>query len=69
MTQYVSLEMHTIVSCYLPQALLQLYYDPDMGQKNVAQKWLAQAQASPYAWHFCWALLSPDKVGTEIKVT
>ncbi|XP_034159515.2 importin-13 [Pangasianodon hypophthalmus] len=44
------------------RALQQLYYDPDMVQKNVAQKWLAQAQASPQAWHFCWALLSPDKV-------
>ncbi|XP_067310324.1 importin-13 [Pseudorasbora parva] len=43
------------------RALQQLYYDPDMGKKNVAQKWLTQAQASPQAWHFCWALLS-DKV-------
>uniref|UniRef100_A0AAR2KE42 Importin-13 n=1 Tax=Pygocentrus nattereri TaxID=42514 RepID=A0AAR2KE42_PYGNA len=34
----------------------------DMAQKNVAQEWLTQAQASPQAWHFCWALLSPDKV-------
>uniref|UniRef100_A0AAR2JS02 Importin-13 n=1 Tax=Pygocentrus nattereri TaxID=42514 RepID=A0AAR2JS02_PYGNA len=33
-----------------------------MAQKNVAQEWLTQAQASPQAWHFCWALLSPDKV-------
>lgn len=40
-----------------------------MGQKNVAQKWLAQAQASPHAWHFCWALLSSDKVGTKVRVT
>ncbi|KAI4890303.1 hypothetical protein NFI96_017720, partial [Prochilodus magdalenae] len=47
--------------CNLTQALQQLYYDPDMAQKNVAQKWLTQAQASPQAWHFCWALLSPDK--------
>ncbi|XP_052404857.1 importin-13 isoform X1 [Carassius gibelio] len=44
------------------RALQQLYYDPDMEQKNVAQKWLTQAQASPQAWHFCWALLRPDKV-------
>ncbi|XP_017558872.1 importin-13 isoform X2 [Pygocentrus nattereri] len=44
------------------RALQQLYYDPDMAQKNVAQEWLTQAQASPQAWHFCWALLSPDKV-------
>ncbi|XP_060784754.1 importin-13 isoform X2 [Neoarius graeffei] len=44
------------------RALQQLYYDPDMVQKNVAQKWLAEAQASPQAWHFCWALLSHDKV-------
>ncbi|XP_058251317.1 importin-13 isoform X3 [Hemibagrus wyckioides] len=33
-----------------------------MAQKNLAQKWLAEAQASPQAWHFCWTLLSPDKV-------
>uniref|UniRef100_A0A4W6D1U2 Importin-13 n=1 Tax=Lates calcarifer TaxID=8187 RepID=A0A4W6D1U2_LATCA len=26
------------------------------------QKWLMQAQVSPQAWQFCWALLSPDKV-------
>ncbi|XP_067219751.1 importin-13 [Chanodichthys erythropterus] len=44
------------------RALQQLYYDPDMDKKNVAQKWLTQAQASPQAWHFCWALLQPDKV-------
>ncbi|XP_027012611.2 importin-13 isoform X1 [Tachysurus fulvidraco] len=44
------------------RALQQLYYDPDMVRKDVAQKWLAQAQVSPQAWHFCWALLSPDKV-------
>uniref|UniRef100_A0A672T5Q2 Importin-13 n=1 Tax=Sinocyclocheilus grahami TaxID=75366 RepID=A0A672T5Q2_SINGR len=46
----------------VPEALQQLYYDPDMDKKNVAQKWLTQAQASPQAWHFCWALLRPDKV-------
>ncbi|XP_042573809.1 importin-13 isoform X2 [Cyprinus carpio] len=33
-----------------------------MDKKNVAQKWLTQAQASPQAWHFCWALLRTDKV-------
>ncbi|XP_051557508.1 importin-13 [Myxocyprinus asiaticus] len=44
------------------RALQQLYYDPDMAKKNVAQKWLTQAQASPQAWHFCWALLRPDKL-------
>uniref|UniRef100_A0A7N8XQA0 Importin-13 n=1 Tax=Mastacembelus armatus TaxID=205130 RepID=A0A7N8XQA0_9TELE len=43
-------------------ALYQLYFDPDMEQKNVAQKWLTQAQASAQAWQFCWALLSPDKL-------
>ncbi|XP_068197386.1 importin-13-like [Antennarius striatus] len=43
-------------------ALYQLYFDPDMGHKNVAQKWLTQAQASPQAWHFCWVLLGPDKL-------
>lgn len=44
------------------QALYQLYFDPDMQHKNVAQKWLTHSQASPQAWHFCWALLGPDKV-------
>uniref|UniRef100_A0AAY4AXP2 Importin-13 n=2 Tax=Denticeps clupeoides TaxID=299321 RepID=A0AAY4AXP2_9TELE len=43
------------------RALHQLYYDLDMAQKTVAQKWLTAAQASPQAWHFCWALLGPDK--------
>uniref|UniRef100_A0A3Q1H1Q6 Importin-13 n=1 Tax=Acanthochromis polyacanthus TaxID=80966 RepID=A0A3Q1H1Q6_9TELE len=43
-------------------ALYQLYFDPDMERKNVAQKWLTQAQTSARAWHFCWALLSPDKI-------
>ncbi|KAL0966281.1 hypothetical protein UPYG_G00293330 [Umbra pygmaea] len=42
-------------------ALHQLYYDPDMEHKNMAQKWLSQAQSSPQAWQFCWSLLSPDK--------
>ncbi|KAL4656030.1 importin-13-like [Arapaima gigas] len=44
------------------KALHQLYYDPDIENKNVAQKWLMQAQVSPQAWQFCWALLSPEKV-------
>ncbi|XP_071372467.1 importin-13-like [Centroberyx affinis] len=43
-------------------ALYQLYYDPDMEHKNVAQKWLTQAQTSAQAWQFCWALLHPDKL-------
>uniref|UniRef100_A0A672J8W1 Importin-13 n=1 Tax=Salarias fasciatus TaxID=181472 RepID=A0A672J8W1_SALFA len=43
-------------------ALHQLYYDPNIENKNLAQKWLMQAQVSPQAWQFCWALLSPDKV-------
>ncbi|XP_041848975.1 importin-13-like [Melanotaenia boesemani] len=43
-------------------ALYQLYFDPDIERKNVAQKWLTQAQASAQAWQFCWALLSPDKI-------
>ncbi|XP_039671393.1 importin-13-like isoform X2 [Perca fluviatilis] len=43
-------------------ALYQLYFDPDMEHKNVAQKWLTQAQASAQAWQFCWALLGPDKL-------
>lgn len=46
----------------LLQALYQLYFDPDMEHKNVAQKWLTQAQGSAQAWQFCWALLDPDKV-------
>lgn len=49
-------------SSLLHQALYQLYFDPDMEHKNVAQKWLTQAQASAQAWQFCWALLGPDKV-------
>ncbi|MBN3302222.1 IPO13 protein, partial [Amia calva] len=44
------------------QALHQLYYDPNIENKNLAQKWLMQAQVSPQAWQFCWVLLSPDKV-------
>ncbi|KAJ8277862.1 hypothetical protein GJAV_G00080980 [Gymnothorax javanicus] len=44
------------------KALHQLYYDPNIDNKNLAQKWLMQAQVSPQAWQFCWALLSPDKV-------
>lgn len=43
-------------------ALYQLYFDPDMEHKNVAQKWLTQAQSSAQAWQFCWALLAPDKI-------
>ncbi|KAG7258275.1 hypothetical protein CRUP_011844 [Coryphaenoides rupestris] len=30
--------------------------------ENVESRWLTGAQASPQAWHFCWALLSPDKL-------
>ncbi|KAG7228953.1 hypothetical protein INR49_008731 [Caranx melampygus] len=44
------------------KALHQLYYDPNIENKNLAQKWLMQAQVSPQAWQFCWALLSPEKV-------
>uniref|UniRef100_A0A8C7GK95 Importin-13 n=1 Tax=Oncorhynchus kisutch TaxID=8019 RepID=A0A8C7GK95_ONCKI len=44
------------------KALHQLYYDPNIENKNLAQKWLMQAQVSPQAWQFCWALLCPDKV-------
>ncbi|XP_033838408.1 importin-13-like isoform X1 [Periophthalmus magnuspinnatus] len=43
-------------------ALYQLYFDPDMEHKSMAQKWLTQAQASAQAWHFCWALLAPNKI-------
>ncbi|XP_023608447.1 importin-13 isoform X1 [Myotis lucifugus] len=49
-------------SCAVPQALHQLYYDPNIENKNLAQKWLMQAQVSPQAWHFSWQLLQPDKV-------
>ncbi|XP_051855873.1 importin-13 [Antechinus flavipes] len=44
------------------KALHQLYYDPNIENKNMAQKWLMQAQVSPQAWHFSWQLLQPDKV-------
>ncbi|XP_004079034.2 importin-13 [Oryzias latipes] len=43
-------------------ALYQLYFDPDMAQKDVAQKWLTQAQASAQGWQWCWALLGSDKI-------
>lgn len=56
--------MSDLFSClfFVSQALHQLYYDPNIENKNLAQKWLMQAQISPQAWQFCWALLSPDKV-------
>ncbi|XP_021105593.1 importin-13 isoform X2 [Heterocephalus glaber] len=44
------------------KALHQLYYDPNIENKNLAQKWLMQAQVSPQAWHFSWQLLQPNKV-------
>ncbi|XP_078264629.1 importin-13 isoform X2 [Rhinoraja longicauda] len=44
------------------KALHQLYYDPNIDNKNLAQKWLMQAQVSPQAWQFSWALLNPNKV-------
>ncbi|KTG35554.1 hypothetical protein cypCar_00020649 [Cyprinus carpio] len=44
------------------KALHQLYYDPNIENKNLAQKWLMQAQVSPQAWQFCWVLLRPEKV-------
>uniref|UniRef100_A0A673HS03 Importin-13 n=1 Tax=Sinocyclocheilus rhinocerous TaxID=307959 RepID=A0A673HS03_9TELE len=46
----------------VPSALHQLYYDPNIENKNLAQKWLMQAQVSPQAWQFCWVLLRPEKV-------
>uniref|UniRef100_A0A8C5QCA1 Importin-13 n=1 Tax=Leptobrachium leishanense TaxID=445787 RepID=A0A8C5QCA1_9ANUR len=39
-----------------------LYYDPNIENKNLAQKWLMQAQVSPQAWHFSWQLLNGGKV-------
>lgn len=50
------------IGSLLLQALYQLYFDPDMERKTLAQKWLTQAQASAQAWQFCWALLGPEKV-------
>ncbi|KAG8437053.1 hypothetical protein GDO86_007942 [Hymenochirus boettgeri] len=44
------------------KALHQLYYDPNIENKNMAQKWLMQAQVSPQAWHFSWQLLNGGKV-------
>ncbi|XP_053549561.1 importin-13 isoform X2 [Bombina bombina] len=44
------------------KALHQLYYDPNIENKNLAQKWLMQAQVSPQAWHFSWQLLNGGKV-------
>ncbi|XP_077307227.1 importin-13 [Lithobates pipiens] len=44
------------------KALHQLYYDPNIENKNLAQKWLMQAQVSPQAWQFSWQLLSGGKV-------
>ncbi|XP_064415796.1 importin-13 [Latimeria chalumnae] len=46
----------------IEKALHQLYYDPNIENKNLAQKWLMQAQVSPQAWHFSWLLLDPEKV-------
>lgn len=62
LTSYIAYFVLCTGMCFSIQALYQLYFDPDMEHKNVAQKWLTQAQASAQAWHFCWALLSPDKV-------
>uniref|UniRef100_A0A6I8S4L0 Importin-13 n=1 Tax=Xenopus tropicalis TaxID=8364 RepID=A0A6I8S4L0_XENTR len=44
------------------KALHQLYYDPNIENKNMAQKWLMQAQISPQAWQFSWQLLNGGKV-------
>ncbi|OCT82649.1 importin-13 isoform X1 [Xenopus laevis] len=44
------------------KALHQLYYDPNIENKNLAQKWLMQAQISPQAWQFSWQLLNGGKV-------
>ncbi|RLW05791.1 hypothetical protein DV515_00004826 [Chloebia gouldiae] len=51
-----------VVLCKSCPALHQLYYDPNIENKNLAQKWLMQAQVSPQAWHFSWLLLHMDKV-------
>uniref|UniRef100_A0A8C2CJH6 Importin-13 n=1 Tax=Cyprinus carpio TaxID=7962 RepID=A0A8C2CJH6_CYPCA len=58
----VSLSKTVFLALCLFQALHQLYYDPNIENKNLAQKWLMQAQVSPQAWQFCWVLLRPEKV-------
>ncbi|XP_061150833.1 importin-13-like isoform X1 [Syngnathus typhle] len=55
-------ELQEVTVSNVEAALFQLYFEPDMEHKNAAQKWLSQAQASAQAWHFCWALLGPDKL-------
>ncbi|XP_077981150.1 importin-13-like [Glandiceps talaboti] len=42
-------------------ALHQLYYDPNLANKDTAQKWLIRAQRVPQAWQYCWALLDLEK--------
>uniref|UniRef100_A0A673HSV3 Importin-13 n=1 Tax=Sinocyclocheilus rhinocerous TaxID=307959 RepID=A0A673HSV3_9TELE len=54
--------LNTVPKIFKCLALHQLYYDPNIENKNLAQKWLMQAQVSPQAWQFCWVLLRPEKV-------
>ena len=48
------------------KALQQLYCDPSLESKNVAQQWLTKAQRSPEAWQFAWVLLEETKA-TEVQ--
>ena len=50
----------------IEKALHQLYYDPSVEAKDVAQQWLTKAQRSPEAWQFAWELLHEDKA-TEVQ--
>ncbi|XP_070563307.1 importin-13-like [Ptychodera flava] len=45
----------------IEKAIHQLYYDPNLANKDTAQKWLITAQRAPQAWQYCWILLNPDK--------
>lgn len=65
---YHCLKLSLSLFVCLSQALHQLYYDPNIENKNLAQKWLMQAQVSPQAWQFCWVLLRPEKVRTSRSV-
>ena len=50
----------------IEKALHQLYYDPSIELKDVAQQWLTKAQRSNEAWHFSWELLQENKA-TEVQ--
>nr|CAB3256569.1 importin-13-like [Phallusia mammillata] len=48
------------------KALYQLYFDPSVSTKDVAQQWLTKAQRANEAWKFAWTLLQPGKA-TEVQ--